>query len=117
RRGMPGREAALSSSSSEPSAVVSSIASLRLANPFGPIDVTTADGSEDEELSAASLPGIPRRGCKKIEDMFSPTFMRCLQNFGARRGMGIELDGQDDPQPIPAFWPLSIIDPPTKDES
>ncbi|MEO0589365.1 MAG: hypothetical protein AAFZ11_02265 [Pseudomonadota bacterium] len=95
---------------------VSSIASLRLANPFGPIDVTTADGSENEELSGASLPGVPRRGCKKIEDMFSPTFMRCLQNFGARRGMGIELDGQQDHQPIPAFWPLSIIDPPTKED-
>jgi hypothetical protein len=42
--------------------------------------------------------------------MFSPAFMRCLQNFGVRRGMGIELDGQDQPQPIPAFWPLSEID-------
>ncbi|MEM9310119.1 MAG: hypothetical protein AAGA34_01620 [Pseudomonadota bacterium] len=95
---------------------VSSIASLRLANPFGPIDVTTADGSENEELSPNALPGEARRGCKKIEEMFSPTFMRCLQNFGARRGMGIELDGQNSPEPIPAFWPLSIIDPPTMEE-
>ncbi|MEO0643680.1 MAG: hypothetical protein AAFY47_09740 [Pseudomonadota bacterium] len=95
---------------------VSSIASLRLANPFGPIDVTTADGSEDAELSPEAKLGIARRGCKKIEEMFSPSFMRCLQNFGARRGMGIELDGQQDPQPIPAFWPLSIIDPPTKED-
>ncbi|MEM6493226.1 MAG: hypothetical protein AAF650_02490 [Pseudomonadota bacterium] len=95
---------------------VNSIAALRLANPFGPIDVTTADGSEDEELSPKALPGTARIGCEKIEEMFSPTFMRCLQNFGARRGMGLELDGQSRPQPIPAFWPLSIIDPPTKDD-
>lgn len=89
---------------------VGSIAALRLANPYGPIDISTADGSEDKEHPNNGTQGTPRKGCEKADEMFSPTFMRCLQNFGVRRGMGIELDGQEDPELIPAFWPLSEID-------
>jgi hypothetical protein len=44
--------------------------------------------------------------------MFDPDFMRCLQNFGARRGMGLEFDR--DKQTIPAFWELSTIDLPSR---
>jgi hypothetical protein len=89
---------------------VGSIAALRLANPYGPIAISTADGSESDEHASNGPGGTPRKACTKKGEMFSPAFMRCLQNFGVRRGMGIELDGHDQPQPIPAFWPLSEID-------
>ncbi|MEO1489995.1 MAG: hypothetical protein AAFR88_11265 [Pseudomonadota bacterium] len=92
---------------------VGSIAALRLYNPYGQIEMTTADGAENHEPSAIlDEQGEPidlnaRRACiKKGEEMFNPVFMRCLQNFGARRGLSIESDGD---APIPAFWPLRTI--------
>ncbi len=88
---------------------VGSIAALRLANPYGPIVISTADGSENREAPANGKLGIARKPCVKNDEMFNPEFMRCLQNFGARRGMGIELDHAEDPQPISAFWSLSEI--------
>ncbi|MEO0463844.1 MAG: patatin-like phospholipase family protein [Pseudomonadota bacterium] len=87
---------------------VGSIASLRLANPYGPIEVSTADGAEqDEAPSNGSTDAIRRLACTKEEQMFKPEFMRCLQNFGARRGMELEMDARGDP--IPAFWDLRPI--------
>ncbi len=91
---------------------VSSIASLRLANPYGTILLSTADGSENKEFLPGDAPGKPvagarRPGCKKNGEMFDPEFMVCLQNFGIRRGMTLEVDKHG--QTIPAFWPLSEI--------
>lgn len=89
---------------------VGSIAALRLANPYGPIDISTADGAEEGEANSNGPSGVPRRACVKQDEMFNPDFMRCLQNFGARRAMGAELDGNTPAKPIPAFWRLSEID-------
>jgi hypothetical protein len=92
---------------------VSSIASLRLSNPYGEIVLSTADGSEDKEYLVGDTPdqdvaGPRRPGCKKNGEMFDPDFMVCLQNFGIRRGMKLEVD--KDGQPIPDFWPVSAIE-------
>jgi len=89
---------------------VGSIAALRLANPYGPIAISTADGSQHDEHPNNGTLGTPRKACTKKGEMFSPTFMRCLQNFGVRRAMEVELDGSAMARPIPAFWPLSEID-------
>ena len=92
---------------------VGSIASLRLANPYGPILLSTADGSENVEFSRegdpSSSPAKLRPGCKKNGEMFDPEFMVCLQNFGIRRGMALEVD--KDGEMIPAFWSISEIAP------
>lgn len=94
---------------------VGSIAALRLANPHGPIELSTADGSEDPEFTRRRADGSaqigPRRpGCIKNGEMFDPAFMVCLQNFGIRRGMSLEVDRNGEP--IPPFWTISTIDPP-----
>lgn len=90
---------------------VGSIASLRLANPYGPIFLSTADGSENREFLRPGAPeDSPRRpGCDKNGEMFDPEFMVCLQNFGVRRGMELEVD--KDGAPIPDFWTISEIEP------
>ena len=92
---------------------VGSIASLRLANPYGPILLSTADGSENVEFARkgdpSSSPANLRPGCKKNGEMFDPDFMVCLQNFGIRRGMALEVD--KDGEMIPAFWSISEIAP------
>ncbi len=92
---------------------VGSIASLRLANPYGPILLSTADGSENKENQRRAedgtpLPGERRKGCDKNGEMFDPGFMVCLQNFGIRRGMELEVDKEG--KPIPDFWPISEIE-------
>lgn len=72
---------------------VGSIASLRLANPYGKIWLTTADGWDKEQASGEV--------CEKKPDdaMFSPTFMQCLQRLGARK---VARDGGP-------WWPLRAI--------
>jgi len=93
---------------------VNSIASLRLANPYGSIMLSTADGSENREFARRDaggnpIPGPLRPGCKKNGEMFDPSFMVCLQNFGVRRGMQLEVDKTGET--IPDFWPVSSVDP------
>lgn len=88
---------------------VGSIAALRLSNPYGTIRLSTADGSENIEFAHPDRTGPLRAPCAKKIEMFDPEFMRCLQNFGARRGMELEYD--KDGQPIPPFWELSPIEP------
>jgi len=91
---------------------VGSIASLRLANPYGPIMLSTADGSENDEFARPGASSPLRPGCKKNGEMFDPAFMVCLQNFGIRRGMTLEVD--EGGATIPSFWPISpIAEPPT----
>lgn len=92
---------------------VSSIASLRLANPYGPILLSTADGSENREFDRPAAAGVAtdglRQACTKNGEMFDPAFMLCLQNFGIRRGMALEFDR--DGERIQPFWPISPIQP------
>ena len=65
---------------------VGSIAALRLRFPEGPANLVTADGWD-----LGREPGVP--ACdKKLHDgrersgqMFNPTFMKCLQRFGAAK--------------------------------
>lgn len=95
---------------------VGSIASLRLANPYGPIQLSTADGSENDEYPRPATGGTVtdglREGCKKNGEMFDPAFMVCLQNFGIRRGMALEFDREGER--INPFWAISPINPEPK---
>lgn len=95
---------------------VGSIASLRLANPYGSIQLSTADGSENDEYprppSSGAATGSLRKGCEKNGEMFDPAFMVCLQNFGVRRGMALEFDKAG--QRIHPFWAISPINPEPK---
>jgi len=60
---------------------VGSIAALRLAHPTGTIKLVTADGFNRFVWNDPVKPG-----CTKPKDvMFDPTFMRCLQAFGAAK--------------------------------
>lgn len=72
---------------------VGSIASLRLANPYGKIWLTTADGWDMKQASGEICKKEPK------EAMFSPTFMKCLQRLGAGK---VARDGG-------AWWPLRQI--------
>ena len=92
---------------------VGSIAALRLANPYGAIQLSTADGSENDEYARPPGSGAAgealRAGCRKNGEMFDPAFMVCLQNFGIRRGMALEYDKGGNR--IVPFWPISPINP------
>lgn len=74
---------------------VGSIAALRLANPYGPIMLTTADGWNMADPTGARCD----KGDRSI--MFNPSFMRCLQRLGAAKAAR-------DKGP---WWPLSPIIP------
>lgn len=67
---------------------VSSIASLRLQHPVGPIWLVTADRWDE----FAPDPAVPDRKCVKPDGvMFDPDFMACLRSYGAAQA------GRDEP--------------------
>lgn len=72
---------------------VGSIASLRLANPYGPVLLTTADGWDTPDPAR----GACNKGDRSI--MFNPSFMRCLQRLGATKA-----SREKGP-----WWPLTAI--------
>lgn len=72
---------------------VGSIASLRLANPYGPIWLTTADGWDKPHGSGEVCQKVPQ------DAMFSPPFMQCLQRLGADKAG----------RPQGPWWPLRPI--------